>query len=72
MEVKNKSYIENTEIVLLAGGIISAAHEFKVVGAVGDGPAYAVGIGHVRHFQRAFLLPFDADSKGTRRPPPAS
>src|SRR4030042_456562 len=42
---------------LLTGGIISAAHEFKIVGAVGRGPANAVGIGHVRHFQRAFLLP---------------
>jgi len=39
------------------GGIVSAAHEFQIVGAVGHGPAYAVGIGHERHFQGALLLP---------------
>jgi len=39
------------------GGIVSPAHVSKVVRTVGDGPLYTVGIGHERHFQRAFLLP---------------
>ena len=46
---------------LLSGGIIPAAHEFQVVGAVCDGPSNAVGIGHERHLQRALLLPFVLD-----------
>jgi len=41
----------------LAGGIISAPHVLKIVGAVGDGPANTIGIGHKRHFQCALLVP---------------
>jgi len=48
-------------VALLSGGMIPAAHEFQVVGAVCDGPSNVVGIGRERHLRRALLFPFVLD-----------
>ncbi len=51
----------STDLLSSAGRIVSAAHEFQIVGTVSDGPSDAIGIGHIGHLESALLLPLALD-----------